>query len=285
MALLEKDLLALTAAFSDPDVKWPYKFSQKAMDDLLECLPPPKGMKPWLEQQLNDAATQFAHWVLRGPNRLPRTEARNQLIKVSKAAEKLAAAMEGLHEDPRMLLRFSIWEAYPDTDDDYRHVALTNAYLELIQTLQARANVAANRPPLKQSGPEPDFDIRFTVRILMTIYIWATDQDPTYSRDPDAVDVGEDLTSSVGKLIQLFFKLLPKAKLARLPGRGPMPKGPPRTVADVMKKAGFNPALLKSAPAELLRREIAEFNKKGLKRTVNSGRFECLNTPLKNRSR
>lgn len=268
--LAAADLLDLAQANGDPDIVWNYVFPKKIMDRLVKGLPCPETMQPWLKEQLNQTATSFVHWVLRSPERLSRPKARDQLLKVEKRARELLSALEGLHPDPAMLLNFALRGAYRNPNGETK-LGLYEAHHAVIKTLMEQASLAANQSPLNKSGPEKAFDIGFTVRAVMSIYIRVTGEEPTFFYGLSADGKKDVPASPISTFIRLYFSLLPTARLARLPRVGRIPQGPPKTVAAAMALAKIDAASLNSAPNQILRYELHKFKEKQLSPLANSG--------------
>jgi hypothetical protein len=253
-----QDLIALTDAASDPDTSWEYHFSDQALSKIVKALPPLKVHQSWVERQLNDTATSFVKWVLRGPNRLSRPKTRRELIEVAQAAAELAERLEGMHDDPQFLLQLGLCAAYPGNQG----LSLYGAHVEVLRTLARRSKVASEGAHINRTGPEKDFDVGFTVKLLMTLFEEATGKGPSFYRRPSQYGDKDEPGSACSDFMEVFFELLPEAEIADLQGIGPVPEGPPRTVADAMTAAGFDRRMLKIIPNRALRAERNAQNKK-----------------------
>ncbi len=254
----EEDLIALIASAQDPDISWDYHFSAQAISALVAKLHPLKTDKSWVERQLQDAATSFVKWVLRGPDRLSRPKTRRELIDISEAATALANRLEHLHDDPKFLLQLEMAAARPGSQG----LPLYGAYLAAMRSLAQCADVASKGSHINKTGPEKEFDVGYTVKILMDVFKQATGKAPTFYYRPSEDGKTDEPGSAFSDFMAVFFELLPSAELAPLEGIGPVPDGPPRTAADAMAAAGFDRRLLKIVPNRVLRGERHAQSKK-----------------------
>lgn len=253
-----QNLLELAAAASDPDVRLEYHFSDQALSKIVKALPPLKAEQSWVERQLHDIATSFVKWVLRGPNRLSRPKTRRELIEVARAATELADRLEGMHDDPQFLLQLGLCAAYPGNQG----LSLYGAHVDVLRTLARGSKVASEGAHINRTGPEKEFDVGFTVKLLMTLFQEATGKAPSFYRRPSEYGDKDEPGSACSDFMTVFFEHLPKAEITDLQGIGPVPEGPPRTVAEAMAAVGFDAKSLKTVPNRILRAERHAQNKK-----------------------
>lgn len=254
----EEDLIPLVASAQDPDTCWDYEFSEEAMSAIVAKLHPLKAERGWVERQLQEAATSFAKWVLRGPNRLSRPKTRRVLIDLADEISALADRLEDLHDDPKFLLQLELAAGKPGVHG----ISLFDAHLAVLRSLAQCADLASKGAHINKRGPEREFDVSYTVRFLMTVFECATGKAPSFYYRPSENGKTDEPGSAFSDFMAVFFDHLPSAELAPLEDVGPVPEGPPRTLADAMTAAGFDRRLLKIVPNRALRGERKAQNKR-----------------------
>lgn len=253
-------LLKLQNAEDDLVVVWDYSFPKSAVKQIARLLSVESWQVELLRMRLDNIATQLVTWISRRPVAQPRRVTRKQLLAVSKAADKLAAALKQLDDDAVIQFNFGLRLAYPDLEEEQRR-GLFNAHLTVVSEVAARSRARADQPPLNTSGRVSNSDIRACVFMLLTLYKDMTGQQPTYALGLSDDGESEEPTSLAMRFVSLFFELVPKAQFAELADGYARPKGVPKTARRALKAAGYDADDFPKAAVRIARLDLASRRK------------------------